>query len=189
LRSAYRMNKLRDRRRRCVRVASLRIRKTAPGRAGRAPQTGCVASAPRFRSGLGRRLDNRRTARPGHPRRAASLRRPAFAPPRKFRGAAPRPERLRSCCHHAFRTGDYFVGLPSCISAFSSFCLTPSASASSSRLSAKRGSRFMNISRWRGPSATRRTARSPWGRFVADAGDSKWGRRKFTDGCAVRPYC
>ena len=74
-----------------------------------------------FRNGPGRRLDNGRTARPGLAdslRPAASLRRPSLAPTRKLPPAASRAALFRSCCHRAFRAGDYFAGSPSCARAF-----------------------------------------------------------------------
>ena len=83
--------------------------------------SGRGASASRFRSGPRCRLDNRHTARLGPAdslRRAASLRRLTFAPPRRFRRAASRAALFPTCRHRAFRAGDYFAGLPSCASAF-----------------------------------------------------------------------
>src|ERR1700730_3824515 len=55
-----------------------------------------------FRSGPCRKLNNRHATRPGpadNLRRAAALRRLAFAPARKFRDAASRTEFFRSRCH------------------------------------------------------------------------------------------
>jgi hypothetical protein len=121
LRSAYRMNRSRDR------SKTMRHRG-----AGRDPLSCRVPTAPKFRNDPGRRLDNRRTARPGPAdslRRVASLHLLPFAPTRKFRRAASRAELFVHAVTRPSARARYVVGLPSCASAFSNSCLTPRASA------------------------------------------------------------
>jgi hypothetical protein len=52
----------------------------------------------------------------------------------------------------------------------------------------KRGSRFMNASRRRGPDATRRTWRSPWSGSVRDVGNSKWGAGNLQTSVPSGPF-